>query len=56
MSQHQGVFQVVDVGLLRGSLAEGKDYYLENGAMVFTPSYLQRRGYCCGSGCRNCPY
>ena len=56
MRQHQGVFQVVDVGLLRGSLTEGKDYYLENGAMVFTASYLQRRGYCCGNGCRNCPY
>jgi hypothetical protein len=24
--------------------------------MVFTSSYLQRRGYCCDSGCRNCPY
>jgi hypothetical protein len=24
--------------------------------MVFTGSYLQRRGYCCNSGCRHCPY
>jgi hypothetical protein len=51
-----GAFQSIDVGLLRGELAEGKDYYSENGAMVFTASYLQRRGYCCGSGCRHCPY
>lgn len=49
-------FQPVDVSMLRGSLTEGKDYYNENGAIVFTASYLQRRGYCCGSGCRHCPY
>lgn len=49
-------FQVVDVALLSGSLQENKDYYFERGAMVFTASYLQRRGYCCGSGCRHCPY
>ena len=24
--------------------------------VVFTASYLQRRGYCCNSGCRHCPY
>ena len=50
------VFQPVDVALLKGTLTEGKDYYDERGAMVFTASYLQRRGYCCGSGCRHCPY
>lgn len=49
-------FQPVDVSLLKGELTEGRDYYLENDAMVFTASYLERRGYCCGSGCRNCPY
>ena len=49
-------FQLIDVSLLKGSLTEGKDYYNENGAMVFTAGYLQRRGYCCGSGCRHCPY
>jgi iron complex transport system substrate-binding protein len=49
-------FQPIDVPLLKGSLTEGKDYYNENGVMVFTASYLQRRGYCCGSGCRHCPY
>ena len=49
-------FQPVDIALLKGSLNESKDYYTENGAMVFTASYLQRRGYCCNSGCRHCPY
>ncbi|HEU4433381.1 MAG TPA: DUF5522 domain-containing protein, partial [Pyrinomonadaceae bacterium] len=51
-----GSYQHVDVDLLKGILLEGKDYKLENGAMVFTASYLQRRGYCCDNGCRNCPY
>ena len=37
-------------------LQEGIDYYLENGLLVFTATYLRRRGYCCESGCRHCPY
>lgn len=49
-------FQPVDTNLLKGTLSEDSDYYLENGAWVFTASYLKRRGYCCGSGCRHCPY
>jgi iron complex transport system substrate-binding protein len=48
--------QPVDVPLLKGTLSEGRDYYLEGVAMVFTASFLKRRGYCCGSGCRHCPY
>jgi len=35
---------------------EGIDYYFENGLMVLTANYLLKRGYCCGNGCRNCPY
>ena len=53
---HEGIYQEVDVALLKGVLSEGRDYYLESGAMVFTDSYLQRRGYCCDNGCRHCPY
>jgi len=38
-------------------LAEGIDYYFnEDGYLVFTWKYLLERGYCCGNGCRNCPY
>ncbi|MEO8041849.1 MAG: TlyA family rRNA (cytidine-2'-O)-methyltransferase [Acidobacteriota bacterium] len=37
-------------------LVEGDDYSFENGLMVLTSSFLLKRGYCCGSGCRNCPY
>ncbi len=40
-----------------GKLQEGVDYELdEKGRMVFTEAYLLKRGYCCESGCRNCPY
>lgn len=35
---------------------EGIDYYFENALMVLTAHYLLKRGYCCGNGCRNCPY
>ncbi|MGH9570913.1 MAG: DUF5522 domain-containing protein [Candidatus Angelobacter sp.] len=37
-------------------LIAGEDYYIENGCWVFTAKYLSRRGYCCRSGCRHCPY
>ena len=33
------------------------DYYFNNGGLVvFTAEYLLERGYCCGNGCKNCPY
>lgn len=36
---------------------EGEDYYFnEKGLITFTAHYLLKRGYCCGSGCRHCPY
>jgi broad specificity phosphatase PhoE len=37
-------------------LVEGEDYYYEGAMMVFTAHYHLRRGYCCQSGCRHCPY
>ncbi len=38
-----------------GDLKPG-DYYFDQGAMVFTEAFLRRRGFCCSSGCRHCPY
>jgi hypothetical protein len=35
---------------------EGVDYYIEDGLLVLTEHFLKKRRYCCGSGCRNCPY
>lgn len=40
----------------RETLIPGRDYVVEAGLWVFTREYLLRRGYCCKSGCRNCPY
>jgi hypothetical protein len=37
-------------------LVEGVDYYIENGRWVFTAAFHLKRGFCCGSGCRHCPY
>ncbi len=33
-----------------------EDYYFEGPLMVFTAAYHLKRGRCCGSGCRHCPY
>jgi len=33
-----------------------QDYYIENGLMVMTEASHLKRGYCCGSKCRHCPY
>lgn len=34
------------------------DFYFDpaSGLLVFTGQYLRRRGYCCHSGCRHCPW
>lgn len=38
-------------------LTEGVDfYYNEQGLMVLTEKYHLERGYCCGNGCRHCPF
>ena len=39
------------------ALKEGTDfYYNEAGYLVFTEAYHLKKGYCCGNGCRHCPY
>lgn len=36
---------------------EPDDYYMSDGGyIVFTEKYLLKRGYCCKSSCRHCPY
>ena len=35
---------------------EPEDYYFEGPYLVFTAAYHLKRGSCCGSGCRHCPY
>ncbi len=31
-------------------------YFLPDGRLVFTEQYHIKRGYCCGSGCKHCPF
>jgi hypothetical protein len=31
-------------------------YYSPEGYIVFTERYHLKRGYCCKSGCKHCPY
>jgi len=33
-----------------------EDFYFEGPYLVFTAAYHQKRGYCCNSDCRHCPY
>ena len=38
-------------------LTEGEDFYFDpSGLMVLTEKYHLKKGYCCGNGCRHCPY
>ncbi len=33
-----------------------EDFYMEGPYLVFSAAYHLRRGFCCNSGCRHCPY
>ncbi len=37
-------------------LEEDEDGYMDGPYYVFTAAYHLKRGYCCGSRCRHCPY
>ena len=38
-------------------LVQGVDYILSpEGYRIMSEKYLRDRGYCCGNGCKNCPY
>jgi len=37
-------------------LVEGQDYYYDGPYVVFTSQYHLKRGECCGSNCRHCPW
>ena len=44
--------------LHRAACSRGEEFYTDpaTGFMVFTAVCHQKRGKCCGSGCRHCPY
>jgi len=38
-------------------LIEGEDFYYDSEHfMVLTEKYHLEKGFCCGHGCRHCPY
>ncbi len=42
---------------MKQSFIEGIDYYYnEDGLLVLTEKYHLEHGYCCGNGCKHCPY
>jgi hypothetical protein len=42
----------------RRAVEAGEEFYVDpdTGYLVMTAPALRRRGECCGSGCRHCPY
>ena len=40
----------------KAPLPEPDEVYMDGPYLVFTEAYHLRRGYCCQSGCRHCPY
>jgi hypothetical protein len=46
------------MALHKRAIEKNEDIYidLKTGFQVFTAAFLLEKGYCCGSGCRHCPY
>ena len=45
------------MSLERMNEPNSEDYYFNSeGLMVFTEQHHLKRGYCCNSGCKHCPY
>jgi hypothetical protein len=38
------------------SQAEDEDFYMDGPYVVFTAAFHLKRGFCCNSDCRHCPY
>jgi hypothetical protein len=42
---------------MKKKLKEGVDfYYNKEGFVVLTEQYHLAKGYCCGNGCKHCPF
>jgi len=52
------LFHQISLNLMKEiiPIEEGDFYWSKNGFRVFTEQYHLKRGYCCESGCKNCPY
>ena len=40
----------------QSKLAKEDFYKSKDGYIIFTEKYNLKRGYCCKSGCKHCPY
>ncbi len=56
LASENSINPVSDTGRGKPRLVEHVDFQIENGKYVFSSWYHLKRGYCCGSGCRNCPF
>ena len=56
LASENGINSVSDTVRGKPGLVEHVDFQIENGKYVFSSWYHLKRGYCCGSGCRNCPF
>ena len=56
LASENGINSVSDTVRGKTGLVEHVDFQIENGKYVFSSWYHLKRGYCCGSGCRNCPF
>ncbi len=58
MSFEGGEGPLEEAGLEGGDAPElePEDFYFDGPYMVFTAAYHLKRGYCCNSDCRHCPY
>ncbi len=42
---------------MSNNLVEGEDYYFnDDGFIVLTEKYHLYKGFCCGNGCKHCPF
>jgi len=55
-NEHSPAEQGSTKGQISTPPSEPEDCYYENGLIVFTASYHLKRGFCCNSGCRHCPF
>jgi hypothetical protein len=49
-----GAHQIVS--RIRAERNQDDSYVDDAGRVVFTANFHLKRGYCCGNGCRHCPY
>lgn len=41
---------------IKSPLDEEHFYYSKDGLIIFTEKFHEKRGYCCQSKCKHCPY